>query len=407
MISAISAGTLPAGKFSRCFSKPLQTGIGNHQKIKCLSARPPFGLWVRSDQFRYIDLMSQNAHFQQPGLALQSPAAAISAAELLKSGNLVGLPTETVYGLAADATSDRAVARIYAAKNRPDFNPLICHVDSGAMARTLAEFDSRAQSLADAFWPGGLTLVLPQIKSSPVSELVTAGLGTIALRCPDNSFVRSLITSLQVPLAAPSANPSGLLSPTSAEDVRSAFPVETVPLVIDGGPCPVGLESTIVSCIPGTPVTVLRPGAVTGEQLRNALPDEAVLTHHSSGPDQKTPSAPGMLASHYAPRARVRLISAETPLSVPGIAIGSGDAVLTFGAAAVPGDEKAAARLDLSPSGDLVEAAANLFAMLRQLDRFRPQTIYVVAPPRNGLGVAIYDRLQRAAAPRNNEPTHS
>nr|WP_306266861.1 L-threonylcarbamoyladenylate synthase [Pararhizobium sp. IMCC3301] len=349
--------------------------------------------------------MSQNAHFQQPGLARQSRAAAVSAAELLKSGNLVGLPTETVYGLAADATSDRAVARIYAAKNRPDFNPLICHVDSVEMARTLAAIDERAQNLIDAFWPGGLTLVLPQLKNAPVSELVTAGLGTIALRCPDNSFVRSLITSLQVPLAAPSANPSGMLSPTSAHDVRAAFPVETVPLVVDGGNCPVGLESTIVACIPGTPVTLLRPGAITSEQLQKALPEEAILTHRANAQDQMIPAAPGMLSSHYAPRAAVRLISAGQLQSAPGI--GTDDAVLTFAGAALPGDNKAAARLDLSPSGDLVEAAANLFSMLRQLDRAGPQTIYVVPPPRHGLGVAIYDRLQRAAAPRNNELTHS
>ena len=370
-----------------------------------LERTAPIGLWVSSVQFRYIDTMSQNTPSHQSGLARQSPAAAASAAELLKSGNLVGLPTETVYGLAADATSDSAVARIFAAKNRPDFNPLICHVDSVEMAQTLAAIDGRAQTLIKAFWPGGLTLVLPQFKNSPVSELVTAGLGTIALRCPDNSFVRSLISSLQVPLAAPSANPSGMLSPTRASDVRSAFPVETVALVVDGGDCQVGLESTIVSCIPGTPVKMLRPGAITLEQLRKALPGEAILTHHASAQDQIAPAAPGMLSSHYAPRARVCLISADQLLSAPAIA--TGDAVLTFAAAAVPGEEKAAARLDLSPSGDLVEAAANLFSMLRQLDQAGPQTIYVVPPPRHGLGVAIYDRLQRAAAPRNNEPTHS
>lgn len=343
--------------------------------------------------------MPQNDSHEQPGLMPQGPEAAAAALDLLADGQLVGLPTETVYGLAADATSDRTVAKIYAAKGRPSFNPLICHVDGLDMAQSFAHIDARAHKLIKNFWPGGLTLVLPRNTEASVSELATAGLDTVALRCPDSAFTRSIINQLQRPLAAPSANPSGLLSPTQAKDVRLAFPIDTVPLVVDGGPCPVGLESTIVACCPGAALTLLRPGAVTREQLEAVLHGEVLEDHQTTADDQLSPSAPGMLTSHYAPGAKVRLSSGS---SSP---IGINDAVLTFAGKSLPGQTDANTCLDLSRSGDCVEAAANLFSMLRKLDALHPKIIHVVAPPRNGLGAAIYDRLQRASAPRNND-TH-
>ncbi|WP_306262945.1 L-threonylcarbamoyladenylate synthase [Pararhizobium sp. IMCC21322] len=341
--------------------------------------------------------MSQTSSHEHQGLMPQGPEAAVAALALLAEGQLVGLPTETVYGLAADATSDRTVAQIYAAKGRPSFNPLICHVDGVDMAHSFAHIDERAHQLIKKFWPGGLTLVLPRKAGASVSELAIAGLETIALRCPDSAFTRSIISQLQRPLAAPSANPSGLLSPTRASDVRLAFPIDTVPLVVDGGPCPVGLESTIVACCPGAPLTLLRPGAVTREQLEAALHGEVLEDHRATADDQLSPSAPGMLTSHYAPRAKVCLSSGAASH------VGHNDAVLTFAGHSLPGQTDANTCLDLSRSGDCVEAAANLFSMLRRLDALHPDTIHVVAPPRKGLGVAIYDRLQRASAPRNND----
>jgi len=341
--------------------------------------------------------MSQTNSHEQPGLMPQGPEAAVAALALLADGQLVGLPTETVYGLAADATGDRTVAKIYAAKGRPSFNPLICHVDGVDMAQSFAHIDERALQLIKNFWPGGLTLVLPRKAETSVSELATAGLETVALRCPDSAFTRSIINQLQRPLAAPSANPSGLLSPTRASDVRLAFPIDTVPLVVDGGPCPVGLESTIIACCPGAALTLLRPGAVTREQLEAVLHGEVLEDHRATADDQLSPSAPGMLTSHYAPGAKVRLSSGTAS------PIGINDAVLTFAGKSLPGQTDANTCLDLSRSGDCVEAAANLFSMLRKLDALHPEVIHVVVPPRNGLGAAIYDRLQRASAPRNND----
>lgn len=330
------------------------------------------------------------------GLLPEGAQASDTAMALLQDGQLVGLPTETVYGLAADATRDTTVAQIYAAKGRPSFNPLICHVDGLDMAFSLAKIDTRANHLIEHFWPGGLTLVLPRRPEAPISELATAGLDSIALRCPDSLFTKTLIGRLQRPLAAPSANPSGSLSPTRAADVRSAFSIEAVPLVVDGGTCPVGLESTIVACFPNQPLVLLRPGAVTREQLEMKLNGEPLEDHQATQNDQLSPSAPGMLTSHYAPGAKVRLVSEQnTP-------IGPNDAVLSFAGRRLPDQTDAHNYLDLSVSGDCVEAAANLFSMLRQLDALHPDIIHVVPPPRHGLGVAIYDRLQRAAAPRNN-----
>lgn len=332
----------------------------------------------------------------QPGLLPDGPVAADAALKLLRNGQLVGLPTETVYGLAADATRDPSVAQIYAAKGRPSFNPLICHVDGRDMACALARMDNRAALLAQHFWPGGLTLVLPRRADAQISELATAGLDTIAIRCPANSFTRSLIGRFQRPLAAPSANPSGRLSPTDAEDVRSAFPVSSVPLVVDGGSSRIGLESTIVACLPGQPLVLLRPGAITREQLETVLPGEQLEDHEVTQDDQLRPTAPGLLTSHYAPGAPVQLVSQHDPV------IGQNDAILTFAGRQLTGQTEANRSLDLSPAGSCVEAAANLFSMLRRLDAAHPDTIFVVTPPQEGLGVAICDRLQRAAAPRNN-----
>lgn len=318
-----------------------------------------------------------------------------AALNVVMRGELVGIPTETVYGLAADATNGQAVASLYAAKGRPQFNPLICHVDSFEMAQNFGLFDERAELLVQNYWPGSLTIVLPKHPECSASDLVTAGLESIALRCPDSVFSRSLIAKLSRPLAAPSANLSGQLSPTTALAVRTAFSESIVPLVVDGGSCSVGLESTIVSCLPGQPVTVLRPGLVTAEELQTLFGEDQVRIHQPSQNDDLKPAAPGMLSSHYAPNARVEMIETQQVLS-------ERSTLLTFAGAYLPVEAELVAIRDLSPSGSLKEAAANLFSMLRELDEMKPDCIYVVCPPQQGLGVAIHDRLQRAAAPRIN-----
>lgn len=335
----------------------------------------------------------------QPAALLPVGTEALDTAlVLLEQGDIVGVPTETVYGLAADATNGVAVASIYTAKGRPQFNPLISHVVGVEMGRQYAVFDARAEKLAELFWPGSLTIVLPKQPNCEINELVTAGLDTIALRCPNNDFTQSLIAKLKHPLAAPSANPSGKLSPTSAEAVREAFSVDELPLVVDGGSCSVGLESTIVSCVPGNPLTILRPGAITLEKLQTIFGENNVQAHAAALKDQTQPAAPGMLLSHYAPKAKLVLVSADEKPT-------NRYAVLTFAGAMLVsgGDNSPLRQLDLSPAGDIKEAASNLFSMLRELDALAPETIYVIPPPRAGLGVAIYDRLQRAAAPRIND----
>jgi L-threonylcarbamoyladenylate synthase len=311
------------------------------------------------------------------------PQTIAQAVVALKHGLLVGLPTETVYGLAGDATSDAAVARIYAAKGRPQFNPLIVHVADVAGAEALAQVSPLARRLMAAFWPGPLTLVLPRADNCPISLLASAGLDTLALRCPAHDVARAVIAAAGVPLAAPSANPSGRLSPTTAADVADSFTPDQVALVIDGGATPVGVESTIVGLFEDGPV-MLRPGglarasieAITGP-LREAGHDDA-----------DAPQSPGRLLSHYAPHLPVRLEATS---------VAGNEALLAFGPAALPG---AAAALNLSPTGDLTEAAANLFRMLRQLDRSGAAGIAVMPIPAEGLGEAIRDRLARAAAPR-------
>jgi L-threonylcarbamoyladenylate synthase len=298
------------------------------------------------------------------------------AAAILRAGGLVAFPTETVYGLGADATNDRAVARIFEAKQRPEFNPLIVHVPNLEAARAHAIFGVRSQRLADRFWPGALTLVLARREGSDLSLFVSAGLDTVALRCPAHEIARRLLAAAGRPVAAPSANRSGRISPTTASHVADDLG-DAVDLILDGGPCPIGVESTIVDVTGDTPL-LLRPGGVTREAIESEIGSLGT-------PDDASVRAPGMLASHYAPRAPLRLNAQD---AAPG------EVLLAFGPDAPAG------AVNLSASGDLVEAAANLFAMLRDLDDAEPGAIAVMPVPEHGLGVAINDRLARAAAPR-------
>jgi L-threonylcarbamoyladenylate synthase len=317
-------------------------------------------------------------------------AAIRAAADVLRAGGLVAIPTETVYGLGADATDATAVARIYAAKGRPSFNPLISHVSDLAAARRIAQFDDAALRLA-AFWPGPLTLVLPKAQDCPVAELALAGLPTIAVRVPAHPVARELIAVFGKPIVAPSANRSGHVSPTDAQHVVADLDGR-VDLVLDGGATPVGVESSIVACLNGT-TRLLRPGGLPRAEMERALGHRFALAEDlplmTDG--DEAPIAPGMLASHYAPRARLRLNSDR---------VNAGEAVLAFGATPLPGAQQAAMSLNLSERGDLVEAAANLFSHLRALDAADVTSIAVMPVPPEGLGEAINDRLARAAAPR-------
>lgn len=314
-------------------------------------------------------------------------AGIAEAARTLRAGGLVAFPTETVYGLGADATNGAAVARIYEAKRRPSFNPLIVHIASFQAAVRLGHFDGSAKRLAGAFWPGPLSLVVPLRAPSPLSSLVTAGLGTLALRVPRNRTAQALLDAAGVPVAAPSANSSGRLSPTRAahvaEDLGGA-----VDLILDGGPTEVGLESTIVACV-GDQAVLLRAGGVARGEIEAVL-GKALEEVVSDGPV----SAPGQLASHYAPGAPLRLDATE---------IHAGEALLGFGPQDPQGAERAVATLNLSRTGDLREAAANLFDHLHRLDAARPSVIAVAPVPGEGLGEAINDRLKRAAAPRGQD----
>jgi L-threonylcarbamoyladenylate synthase len=308
---------------------------------------------------------------------LKTDADAVgAAARCLAVGGLVAFPTETVYGLGADATNGEAVARLYAAKGRPRFNPLIAHVHDLDAARRLAIFNEAAAELAHKFWPGPLTLVLARANSCPVADLATAGLDTIALRVPAHPVARELLAAFGKPIVAPSANRSGHVSPTTAAHVLADLRGR-IDLILDGGACPLGVESTIVGCA-GEP-TLLRPGGVPRSEI------EQVLGRKLAEPvTSEQPQAPGMLASHYAPRAKLRLnAGAAEP----------GEALLGFGAA--PN-----ATFNLSPRGDLIEAAANLFSQLRALDAQGAKMVAVMPIPHEGLGEAINDRLERAAAPR-------
>jgi L-threonylcarbamoyladenylate synthase len=310
------------------------------------------------------------------------------AARILAAGGLVAFPTETVYGLGADATNAAAVAKLYAAKGRPAFNPLIAHVPNIAAARALAAFEASSERLAAAFWPGPLTLVLPKQGGCPVADLATAGLDTIALRVPAHQTAQALLAALGRPVVAPSANRSGHVSPTTADHVLADL-AERIDLVLDDGPTAVGLESTIVACL-GDTVTLLRPGGVPRTTIERAL-GRSVAALSESGNDDRAPRAPGMLASHYAPRAALRL---------EADAVRPGEALLAFGSALPAGANHAAMVLNLSARRDLVEAAAHLFSHLRALDRPGVAAIAVMPIPHEGLGEAINDRLARAAAPR-------
>jgi L-threonylcarbamoyladenylate synthase len=307
------------------------------------------------------------------------------AAEILRRGGLVAFPTETVYGLGADATDAQAVAGIYAAKERPSFNPLISHLDSFESAQRQGIFDGTARRLAEAFWPGPLTLVVPAAPGCTISDLARAGLDSVGLRVPAHPLAHALLQTTGRPVAAPSANRSGRVSPTDADHVLGDLNGR-IDAVLDGGSSQVGVESTIVACLGGAP-RLLRPGGVPREAI------EALIGMQlEAGPeDGKSPLAPGMLASHYAPRARVRL-NAES--------IETGEAVLLFGHEALKGADAARITLNLSKNGDLVEAAARLFSYLRQLDASGAAIIAVSPIPETGLGEAINDRLRRAAAER-------
>ena len=308
------------------------------------------------------------------------------AARTLAAGGLVAFPTETVYGLGADATNGRAVARLYEAKGRPAFNPLIAHVPDAAAACALGQFDHTAQRLAAAFWPGPLTLVLPKAPDCRVTDLATAGLDSIAVRVPDHDVARQILAAFGRPVVAPSANRSGHVSPTTATHVLADLRGR-IELIVDGGPTPMGLESTIVACLDEP--TLLRPGALRRDEIERVL--GRPLATAAVAPDE-APTAPGQLASHYAPRARLRLHATS---------VHDGEALLAFGPKLPPGGECAARLLNLSPRGDLIEAAANLFSHLRALDG-TAASIAVMPVPHDGLGEAINDRLARAAAPRES-----
>jgi len=315
-------------------------------------------------------------------------ASVADAARVLADGGLVAFPTETVYGLGADATNGQAVARLYEAKGRPRFNPLIVHILDRKTAEALARFDDDAERLAAAFWPGPLTLVVPRALNDPVAMLATAGLDTIAVRVPAHKAARDILAAFGKPVVAPSANRSGHVSPTKAEHVQADLGGR-IDLIIDGGATSVGVESTIIACL-GEPV-LLRPGGVPRaaieQTLRHKLADAPAGLAHG----EPTPLAPGMLASHYAPRTRLRLnVTRLEP----------GEALLAFGPASVAGAQQAQTARNLSPRGDLIEAAANLFSHLRALDGARAKAIAVMPIPADGLGEAINDRLARAAAER-------
>jgi L-threonylcarbamoyladenylate synthase len=301
-----------------------------------------------------------------------------NAAVLLRQGGLVAFPTETVYGLGADATNDAAVARIYAAKQRPQFNPLISHVASAEAAFRLGQFPKEAEEVAAALWPGPLTIVVERRRDCPISLLCSAGLSTVALRVPQHPMALALLSAAERPIAAPSANRSGRISPTTADHVRASLG-ETVDMILDGGPSAVGVESTVLRFTEGGPV-LLRSGGITRETL------EHILKRHVSTPTISSTDlhSPGQLESHYAPQAEMRL-NVVTPET--------GEAYLGFA-------EHHHGPWTLSPSGNMQEAAANLFKMLHAIDDSSPQRIAVAPIPMVGLGEAINDRLNRAAAPR-------
>ncbi|WEZ84195.1 L-threonylcarbamoyladenylate synthase [Rhizobium sp. 32-5/1] len=315
----------------------------------------------------------------------KEPEAALArACAVLADGLPVAIPTETVYGLAADATNPQAIARIYEMKGRPRFNPLICHVSDFEMADQHVDFDPLSRWLAEAFWPGPLTLILPLKADSTVHALASAGLDTLGVRMPDG-FSRGVIARFGRPLAAPSANTSGKISPTTAAHVEADLG-DRLTLILDAGPSGIGLESTIIK-VEGGEIHLLRPGGLDVAAIEG-LTGKKVLRPETAG---AIIEAPGMLASHYAPVAGVRLNATEASPD---------EALIRFGGAALPGEDAAALVLDLSATGDLSEAAANLFAFMKQADASGAATIAFGSIPMEGLGEAINDRIERAAAPR-------
>jgi L-threonylcarbamoyladenylate synthase len=315
-------------------------------------------------------------------------AAVTAAARCLAAGGLVAFPTETVYGLGTDATNARAIARLYEAKGRPSFNPLIAHVGDIGAGMRIANFNATAQKLAEAFWPGPLTLVLPRTNDCAVADLATAGLDTIAIRVPAHPIARAILRAFGGPVVAPSANLSGHVSATSAAHVQSDL-MGRIDLIVDGGAVAVGLESTIVGCF-NTPM-LLRPGGLQRGEIERVLGRQLARPAEDADEGTGQPLAPGMLTSHYAPRSPVRLNARD---------IEAGEALLAFGPDRVPGMEAASTVMNLSARGDLAEAAANLFGYLRALDSKGARAIAVMPIPHHGLGEAINDRLRRAAMGR-------
>jgi L-threonylcarbamoyladenylate synthase len=317
-----------------------------------------------------------------------SEAAVAIAARCLGEGGLVAFPTETVYGLGADAANASAIARLYEAKGRPSFNPLIAHVGDIAAAKRIARFDAAATKLAEAFWPGPLTLVLPRTSDCAVADLATAGLDTIAVRVPAHPVARAILRAFGGPVVAPSANLSGHVSPTSGAHVQSDLD-RRIDLIVDGGAVEVGVESTIVGCFE-VPM-LLRPGGLPRGEIERVLGRPLARPPEDADHEAGQPLAPGMLASHYAPRTQVRLNAGN---------VETNEALLAFGPDRVPGMEAASAVMNLSPRGDLAEAAAHLFGYLRELDTKGARAIAVAPVPHHGLGEAINDRLRRAAMAR-------
>ncbi|MBL8673237.1 MAG: threonylcarbamoyl-AMP synthase [Alphaproteobacteria bacterium] len=330
------------------------------------------------------------------------PDTIARAGALLRQGRLVAIPTETVYGLAADATNDEAVAAIFAAKDRPRFNPLIVHAPDAAAALALVRADARARRLADAFWPGPLTLVLPRAAGCPVSLLCSAGLDSLAVRVPAHPVATAVLRAAGTPVAAPSANRSGRVSPTTAAHVRAEFPDAAggrLALVVDGGPCPVGVESTVLD-LTESEARLLRPGGAPAEAIEAALgapvlPAPPDMLDDGDGESARAGAlkSPGLLASHYAPARPVRLVAWGEPPRPHG----PREALLAFG----PADAAGFVCVErIGAEGDLAQAAARLFAAMRALDRPGIDRIAAMLVPETGLGRAINDRLRRAAAPR-------
>lgn len=324
-----------------------------------------------------------------------TPAAIQRAADILKSGGLVAFPTETVYGLGANALDGHAVAQIFAAKGRPAFNPLITHVPDLKTAQKYAEFDDTAKAVAHAFWPGALTLIVPLKPKCGISGLVTAGLETIGLRVPKHKCTQNLLKACALPIAAPSANTSGSLSPTTAKAVADTLGDKPNMILADGS-CEIGLESTILDLTGDTPA-ILRPGVITAEDIARIIDRDVIYAYDTAKDALNAPKSPGQLLKHYAPNTPVRLKAVDIEPTEALLAFGSTRFMSLRGGGHV-NTLPASQFRNLSESGDLHEAAANLFAYLKALDQSAHKRIAVMDIPETGLGIAINDRLRRAAA---------